>query len=334
MYGMLSEVLTTNQIGMLGIIVTFLVTFLALRFPLPFLPQDHGREFAVNGALSRGKTRGVGLLFVICFLIGVVIFVPIDTEMIIYGILLVCMMLSGYLDDASDKPWSEYKKGLIDLVISVVTVVTFLNYNSPVIFFGSVQVEIPGIVYGILGIILIWVSVNVTNCSDGVDGLCASLCIVVLIAFNVIFPEILGKYAVADFLFAAVLLAYLYFNSSPSSMLMGDAGSRALGFYIAIIAMKSQHPFLYLLIAAVPGFLDGFMQVYQQVLRGGGNHPNQALAGGIVQLVVRVGLVAAGAWGLHNLDVVWLAWPLAWAAGSVLPFWFCRRYLKAATQVP
>ena len=89
----------------------------------------------------------------------------------------------------------------------------------------------------------------------------------------------------------------------------------------------------YLLIAAVPGFLDGFMQVYQQVLRGV-NHPNQALAGGIVQLAVRMLLVAVGAWELHNLDVVWLAWPLAWAAGSVLPFWFCRRYLKAATQVP
>lgn len=54
--------------------------------------------------------------------------------------------------------------------------------------------------------------------------------------------------------------------------------------------------------------LDGFMQVYQQVLRGV-NHPNQALAGGIVQLAVRVLLVAIGAWGLHNLDVVWLAWP-------------------------
>ena len=205
----------------------------------------------MNGALSRGKTRGVGLLFVICFLIGVVLFVPVDTELIVYGILLVCMMLSGYLDDASDKPWNEYKKGLIDLVISIVTVVTFLNYNSSTIYFGSMEVEIPKIVYGILGIILIWVSVNVTNCSDGVDGLCASLCIVVLVAFNVIFPETLGKYAVADFLFAAVLLAYLYFNSSPSSMLMGDAGSRALGFYIAIIAMKSQHPFIYLLVAAV-----------------------------------------------------------------------------------
>ena len=251
MYGILNDFMTTNQIGMLGILVTFLITFLALRFPLPFLPRDQGRAFAVNGALSRGKTRGVGLLFVICFLIGVVLFVPVDTEMIVYGILLVCMMLSGYLDDASDKPWNEYKKGLIDLVISIVTVVTFLNYNSSTIYFGSMEVEIPKIIYGILGIILIWVSVNVTNCSDGVDGLCASLCIVVLVAFNVIFPETLGKYAVADFLFAAVLLAYLYFNSSPSSMLMGDAGSRALGFYIAIIAMKSQHPFIYLLVAAV-----------------------------------------------------------------------------------
>lgn len=251
MYGILNDFMTTNQIGMLGILVTFLITFLALRFPLPFLPRDQGRAFAVNGALSRGKTRGVGLLFVICFLIGVVLFVPVDTELIVYGILLVCMMLSGYLDDASDKPWNEYKKGLIDLVISIVTVVTFLNYNSSTIYFGSMEVEIPKIVYGILGIILIWVSVNVTNCSDGVDGLCASLCIVVLVAFNVIFPETLGKYAVADFLFAAVLLAYLYFNSSPSSMLMGDAGSRALGFYIAIIAMKSQHPFIYLLVAAV-----------------------------------------------------------------------------------
>ena len=34
-------------------------------------------------------------------------------------------------------------------------------------------------------------------------------------------------------------------------MLMGDAGSRALGFYIAVIALKSTHPFIYILLAAV-----------------------------------------------------------------------------------
>ena len=32
---------------------------------------------------------------------------------------------------------------------------------------------------------------------------------------------------------------------------MADAGSRALGFYIAGIALKSTHPFIYILLAAV-----------------------------------------------------------------------------------
>ena len=30
------------------------------------LPHDHGREFAVNGGLSKGKARGSGLIFVLC----------------------------------------------------------------------------------------------------------------------------------------------------------------------------------------------------------------------------------------------------------------------------
>ena len=34
-------------------------------------------------------------------------------------------------------------------------------------------------------------------------------------------------------------------------MLMGDAGSRALGFFIAVVAMKSQNPLAYLLLAGV-----------------------------------------------------------------------------------
>ena len=37
---------------------------------------------------------------------------------------------------------------------------------------------------------------------------------------------------------------------------MGDAGSRAVGFYIAVIAMKSGQPLMYILLAAVL-ILDG-----------------------------------------------------------------------------
>ncbi|MCH1978310.1 phospho-N-acetylmuramoyl-pentapeptide-transferase [Lawsonibacter sp. OA9] len=258
MYNILNHYLNTNQIVMLGILITFILTFLALKFPLPFLPSDQGRAFAVNGNLSKGKIRGVGLTFVLCFIVGSVLFMPLDREYIIYLILLACIMLSGYLDDASDKPWSDYKKGLIDLIISAVTMLTFLNYNPTAIYIGSMELIIPKAVYIILGIVLIWISINVTNCSDGVDGLCASLCCVAILSFSLIFREALGNYVIADFLFVAVLFAYLYFNTSPSSMLMGDAGSRALGFYLAIIAMKSQHPFVYLLLAGMLIIDGGF----------------------------------------------------------------------------
>ena len=248
---LLNQFLNTEQLWGVGLLVTFAITFLACKFPLPFLPVDKGREFAVNGELSKGKVRGVGLLLTICFIVGSVIFLPIDREYVIYLILMFCMMLSGYLDDASDKPWSDYKKGLIDLVISAVTMWTFVSSNSTEIAIGPWQLMLPKAVYFVLGIVLLWLSVNVTNCTDGVDGLCANVCNVVLVAFAVIFKDALGQYAFANYLLVAVLVAYLCFNSSPSSMLMGDAGSRALGFYLAIIAMKSGQPFAYILLAGV-----------------------------------------------------------------------------------
>nr|WP_294490212.1 phospho-N-acetylmuramoyl-pentapeptide-transferase [uncultured Anaerosporobacter sp.] len=251
MYKILSNYLSVNQIVMIGIIVAFVITFLALKRPLPFLPSDKGRDYALNGNLSKGKIRGVGLTFVVCFLICSFIFLPVDREYVIYSILLFGVMLSGYLDDASDTPWNEYKKGLIDLILSVITILTFMDFNSTTIYIGTAELIIPKVLYIILGIILFWVAINVTNCSDGVDGLCASVASVVLVSFSIIFSQTLGKYAMANFLFVAVLLAYLYFNSSPSSMLMGDAGSRALGFFIAIITIKTGHPFIFILLAGV-----------------------------------------------------------------------------------
>lgn len=80
----------------------------------------------------------------------------------------------------------------------------------------------------------------------------------------------------------------------------------------------------YLLIAAVPGVLAGFMQVFQQTLRGV-DRANQAMAGGLMQLGAKVALVCAGAWWLHELDVVWLAWPVSFVAGTLLPLWYYYR---------
>lgn len=251
MYYLLKDMLSINQIAMIGMLAAFLITFLALKFPFPFLPADQGRAFAVNGELSKGKLRGVGLTFVCVFILCSLLFLPMTREYLIYCILLFAMMLSGYLDDAAETPWNDYKKGAIDLVISIMTMWTFVSNNSTSIMVGGIEIALPLPVYFILGVILLWVSVNVTNCTDGVDGLCASLCCVVLAGFTILFSKELGQYGVANLIFLSVLLAYLYFNSKPSSMLMGDAGSRALGFYLAVIAMKTGHPFAYILLALV-----------------------------------------------------------------------------------
>lgn len=80
----------------------------------------------------------------------------------------------------------------------------------------------------------------------------------------------------------------------------------------------------YLLIAAVPGVLAGLMHVFQQTLRGI-NHPNHAMASGLMQLGAKVALVCAGAWMLHEMDVVWLAWPVSFAAGTIWPLYYYYR---------
>ena len=80
MYNILKDFLDPNQIAVAGILVAFVLAFAGLAFPFPFLPVDHGREFAVNGALSKGKTRGVGFTFVKVFIISSLLFMPVDRE--------------------------------------------------------------------------------------------------------------------------------------------------------------------------------------------------------------------------------------------------------------
>jgi phospho-N-acetylmuramoyl-pentapeptide-transferase len=252
MYKFIGNYLSEAGIAGISMAACFLITYLVLKFPPAFLPKDQGRAFAVNGALSKGKTRGVGILFVSIFLICGLIFLPMTREYAIYGGLVYLMMLSGYLDDASENPWSDYKKGAIDLVLSVLTVVNFLMCNPSDIRFFDITLHLPPMLYAVLGVMLIWLSVNVTNCSDGVDGLCGSVALVAFVGYALIFIDQMPfVFRAGTLCFAAALLAYLRFNWHPSTMLMGDAGSRAIGIWLAIIAMKSQHPLSFLLLGLV-----------------------------------------------------------------------------------
>ena len=170
------------------------------------LPHDHGREFAVNGGLSKGKARGSGLIFVLCIALVSLAFLPFRVEYVIYTVLLIASMLSGYFDDAAEKAWNEYKKGIIDFVIAVVAGVTYLNFNGCGVQFLQWSFTLPYAVYLLLIVIL---------------------------------------------------------KGAP---VVGDAGSRAMGFFIAILSLKCGHPFAFLL-AAIVFIVDGSLGILKISLK-------------------------------------------------------------------
>ena len=260
MIEMLSDTIGTRAVDALGFLLAFALTALMDSMFRERLPHDHGRAFAVNGELSKGKARGSGLIFVRCIALVTLAVVPFRVEYLIYTALLIASMLSGYFDDAADTAWNEYKKGLIDFVIAVVAGVTYLNFNGTGVQLLNWAFSIPYPVYLLLIVVLIWASINVVNCTDGVDGLSASLAVVSIGTFLLAYWEELGEYATAGVIFIGALLAYLWSNAKPSTLLMGDAGSRAMGFFLAILALKSNHPFAFLL-AALVFIVDGSLGI-------------------------------------------------------------------------
>ncbi len=235
----------------LAFAVTFVLTAAAIVLFRGFLPKDQGRQFAVNGALSQGKPRGAGLILISVFVVCSAFFTEMTVESVINLVLIFAAMLTGYLDDAAKMPWGELKKGLLDLAISAGMAINFVWNNDTEIGFFGTTLDLPKAVYAILATALVWGSINVVNCTDGVDGLCGSLSMVSIFLFMG-----WGKNYFTGCVMLAVLAAYLWFNCHPSRLLMGDAGSRSIGVYIALLAMKSGRPLLFLPFVLVM-ILDG-----------------------------------------------------------------------------
>ena len=251
-----------RAVAFLGILFAFAATCLTMYKGMDFLPKDHGRDFAVDGKKSAGKPRGAGFLFVLVFIAAALLFARPGRETVIYLILVGAAMLTGFLDDCAKTPWGEYKKGLLDLIIAVMTAVTFLNFNSSEVSFllTGKAVVLPPVLFAVLAVVLVWVSINVTNCSDGVDGLSGTLTIITLMTIFLV--DMLaseggeGGFPYLILLFAVCILGYLWYNATPSRLMMGDAGSRAMGLFISIAVLKTGSPFLYIPVALVL-ILDG-----------------------------------------------------------------------------
>ena len=250
------------------------------------LPHDRGREFAIKETsdAAKGKPTGSGIVFITIFVVLCFLLVPFSLFRSLILILTWLTMLTGYLDDRSVTSWGEYLKGLLDLLISVsASVVLYYGLKSTSVDgvvsfwlpFVSHTIQVNPVVYVVISTIMLWASINSTNCTDGVDGLSATLVLISLITLGVIFYFILGHVGISSYLLvphlsgganwavmiialAGVLMGYLWHNAFPSACLMGDAGSRALGFFIGVCVMASGNPFLILATSSII-FVNGGM---------------------------------------------------------------------------
>ena len=101
----------------------------------------------------------------------------------------------------------------------------------------------------ILSTIVIAGSCHGVNLTDGMDGLAVGCCLLVLAFFTgllLFFPESANievkEIIVSNLAVCGVCCAFLWFNSYPAQIFMGDCGALMLGAYIGYIAVITKHP--------------------------------------------------------------------------------------------
>ncbi len=252
----------------LGTALGALLTWWVLPKLWHILPTDKGREYAIDAEKSIGKPMSAGIVFIPIFMIVSILVVPFDWKFV--GIL-ACVafaMVIGYLDDKSDTGWNEYRLGAIDLVIAIVASVIICELQPFVVWLPILKdsLVVSPLVFISVSTILIWTSINATNCSDGVDGLSASLSSMAILFLGGILYGIVGHadisryllvphygqgadWGIMSFVLVGCLTGYLWHNSYPSAVMMGDSGSRPIGLMLGVLVMACGNPFLIIVVA-------------------------------------------------------------------------------------
>ncbi len=245
--------------ALLGLLLGFILSGALIALLRDKLPQDHGRAYAVDGQMTKGKARGSGVVFIPVFAAVSLLVTPFSWERCAYLFLTIAAMLTGYLDDRSDLPWSELKKGLLDLVICLLALVTFMNTHADYGFtlFGW-RVALPWWLFAPIALFLLWAFINCCNCADGVDGHFGTLSVIALGALGyALYAFCEGQdWALCALALIGCVLAYLLFNAHPCLVMMGDAGSRAIGLFMGILVLQTGN-FLLCLPFAIIILLDG-----------------------------------------------------------------------------
>lgn len=238
---------------------------------------------------SGTPTMGGGLILlslIVPFLLWMDVFNPLvlATMIITLGFSLI-----GYIDDRN-KVMKKNSKGVsgkirlfAEFLISGV-VIFYLIQNGhlsdvlTVPFFKNIQFDL-GYFYVLFGSLVIVGTANAVNLTDGLDGLAIGPVIICAGTFS-LFAYVAGHFEIASYLgipfisgagelapvavtIVAAGLGFLWFNSYPAQVFMGDLGSLALGGFLGTMAVLTKNELIMPLIGGV--FVVEALSVITQV---------------------------------------------------------------------
>ncbi|NQV37874.1 MAG: phospho-N-acetylmuramoyl-pentapeptide-transferase [Candidatus Marinimicrobia bacterium] len=244
-----------------------------------------GEEIGNRGPESHQKKRGTptmgGIIILLAVFIPTLLFAKLDNIYVQIIILAtVWMGLIGFLDDYL-KTIRKMKDGLVaryKLAGQIILgfIISYIIFHTPefaafksstsVPFFKNLELDF-GLLYPLIIVLVITGYSNAVNLSDGLDGLAAGLLAIAFTVFSAI-AYISGRVDFSDYLniiylpgageltiFTAALtgacIGFLWFNSTPAQVFMGDVGSLSMGAALGTLSVLLKKELLLFIIGGV-----------------------------------------------------------------------------------
>jgi phospho-N-acetylmuramoyl-pentapeptide-transferase len=154
-----------------------------------------------------------------------------------------------------------------------------LEYSKAFSFLGDGYEKYGWIVFIFITVFIVTGVSNGANLTDGIDGLAAGSSAIIVITLavfawgsgNIFFADYLdvmyipnsGEMTVFILAFAGALIGFLWYNTFPAQVFMGDTGSLTIGGIIAVIAISIRKELLLPILAGI--FVIENMSVILQV---------------------------------------------------------------------
>ncbi len=214
-----------------------------------------------NNKAGTPMMGGLMFIFGTIILLAANVFFMEDYTVFFVLALALCFGFVGFLDDFTKIKFkrnlglTSIQKALLQMAVSAVFLYAMWKSGMSTdlyIPFVDVSFALHPIVYIFFAMFVMVGCVNAVNLTDGVDGLCASVTIPVMIFFTAaaVGMERLDL-ALLPASLVGGLIAYLFFNWHPAKVFMGDTGSLFLGGAVCALAFALEMPIILILVGFV-----------------------------------------------------------------------------------